>query len=159
MTDTMMELERLIGFSIERAIIPLELNEAHDETFSYRLCQRFYNKDEELKQAILLGKQALGELRNAGSRKVGLMYSLIGNMYYILGDFNTSAGYSLRSLSYQQSDITPLIELLFSLRAIGEFELFDDAMFNFSQVYKQLHENKGDLGQQEFCRIVKQVSR
>ena len=63
-----------------------------------------------------------------------IFYSLIGNMYYISKDYNVSAGYFIKSVSYSPDDINPWCELIFSLRAIGEFKIFEDIIFNLKHI-------------------------
>lgn len=160
-------LENLIGFPIRRKEVLLELNEPHDETFSYGLCQRFYGKDRELEKAIsesngllmlMLREQKLDPSR-ADRKEIERLYALVGNMYYLLGDYRMSAGYFLKSLSYNKNDITPWIELLFSLRAIGEFELFEKGIFNLEKIYNSWKENpETELTQALFNKIIKNVA-
>ncbi len=160
------ELENLIGFSVRRKAVPLELNEPHDESFSYGLCQRFYGRAGELEKAIseangllmMLLRENRLDPSKAAHNEIGLLYALVGNMYYLLGDYRMSAGYFLRCLSYNKNDITPWIELLFSLRAIGRFELFEKGIFNLEKIYNSWKENpETGMTQALFNKIIKDV--
>jgi tetratricopeptide (TPR) repeat protein len=130
-------LENEIGFEIERPIISFEDKLPHDETFSYNLALRFYGEEKKLKNAIILANKILKTIlaENKDARKIHLFYSLIGDMYYVLGNFRLSAGYFMKSLSYNKEDLTSWIGLLFSLRALGNFELFEKGIFDFKRIY------------------------
>ena len=133
------ELEEYIGFPIEKREVTLDSGHSHDETFSYNLCLRFYNKEEELKKAITLGNNIISNLLKKRHKKeyhkdIEMLYSLTGSMHYILGDFNYAAGYFMKCLSYNKKDISHWIDLLFSLRAMGEFDLFETGIFNFEKL-------------------------
>ena len=154
------KLEEFIGFPIKKREVTLESNESHDETFSYGLCQRFYSKEGELKKAINDGNEILSELLKCQKSKISehaqeplvndgrfltnkkdlkqieIFYSLIGNMHYLLSDFKYATGYFMKCLSYNKNDISHWVELLFCLRAMGEFELFERGMFEFEKVVK-----------------------
>jgi tetratricopeptide (TPR) repeat protein len=128
----------MIGFRAHRRIIALEDNEPHDETFSYSLALRYYGREIEMDEAIALAKEILRIMPGQCSNEdISQMCSLIGNMLYIRGDFRLSAGYFIRALSYSKRDITPWIELLFSLRAIGEAELFEKGIFGLEELYNK----------------------
>ena len=133
------ELEDYIGFPINRKEITLESKEPHDETFSYGLCQRFYGKENELKRAISSANKILAQLlqkRNdpAYTKQIEMFYSLIGNMYYLSGDLKYAIGYFMKSLSYNKNDISDWIGLLFSLRGLGKFGLFEKGIFKFNEL-------------------------
>ena len=135
-------LERFIGFSIGRKVITYGQNEPHDEIFSYNLCLRFYDDEEGLRKAITDSVSILKMLiehakatRDPGTlEKIAHFCSLIGNMHYLAGDFGLSAGYFMKSLSYNKKDLTSWIELLFSLRALEEFNLFEKGIFNLEKL-------------------------
>jgi len=127
-----MKLEDFIGMKVERKRIPVSLREPHDESFPYAMCQKFYGKDEELSEAIEMGKQELCGLQ--GKRMRANMYAMIGNLYYIKEDFGMAAGCFMKCLTIERDDITPWIELLFCLRALGEFEVFEEAMFKLEKI-------------------------
>ena len=137
--DEIKELESYLGFPIKRVEITLESRNPHDETFSYGLCQRFYNKNDELKIAInkttsiLLSLVKLSNEKN--NKQISTYFSLLGNMYYILGDFNKSIGCFMKALSYNKNDLTNWIELIFTLRVGGNFEVFEDLIFNLKKIY------------------------
>ncbi|MFW9873756.1 MAG: tetratricopeptide repeat protein [Candidatus Thorarchaeota archaeon] len=136
------EFESYLGFPIEKKDILLESNEPHDETFSYTLCQRFYGKNDDLKKAIKIAdrilKKLLWEYKKDNSqvylKDIETFYSLIGNMYYLLGDFKYAIGYFMKSLSYNKNDISNWVGLLFSLRSLGDFKLFEEGIFNFEKL-------------------------
>ena len=136
-TVQLKKLEAHIGFAAKRKKIPMSAAHPHDETFSYGLCQRYYGKDEELAEAITLAKEAI-----RADQKSWQLYSLIGNLYYIKGDFAMAAGCFMKALSYCRDDITGWVELLFSLRAMGEFELFERGMFDLKRLYYKWQSKK-----------------
>ena len=123
-TRLIREFEEHIGQPIQRNPVPLEANESHDETFSYALCLRFYGKEKELENTIGEARKVLKQLlrTNNDKKKIEYMHTLIGDLYYIFGDFKQSAGFYMKNLFYNRNDITPWIGLLFSLRALGHFE-------------------------------------
>ena len=86
-----------------------------------------------MKNAINQGNKILSELlkNKKDTKQIEMFYSLVGNMHYMLGDFNYAAGYFMKCLSYNKKDISHWIGLLFCLRVLGEFELFEKGMFNF----------------------------
>jgi len=139
-------IEKEIGFPIRRKTIEPGSKDSYDETFSYLLCQKYYNHPEQLKKAITLATKSLKETKNP------LMYSLIGNMYYIAKDYKMSAGCFMKSLSYSRNDVTPLIELLFALRAIGEFEIFEKGILNLDRLYEKCE--RSEITQEWFTKIV-----
>lgn len=157
------ELESYLGFQIEKKDIFLESNEPNDETFSYGLCQRFYGKENELKKAINTADKILAQLlQKRGNpdyiKQIEMFCSLIGNMHYLLGDFKYSAGYFMKSLSYNKNDISEWVGLLFSLRSIGEFELFEKAIFNFEKLcllWKNDHDR--EMTQKKVVELIKKV--
>ena len=152
------KLEQYIGFPLEKKEITIESKESHDETFSYGLCQRFYGKEEELKNAINQGNKILFGLLKCQKSKISehaqeplvndgrfltnkkdakqieTLYSLMGNMYYLLSDFKFAAGYFMKCLSYNKNDISHWVGFLFCLGALGEFELFEKGIFNFEEL-------------------------
>ncbi|MBN2457564.1 hypothetical protein JXB31_00345 [Candidatus Woesearchaeota archaeon] len=143
------KLERYLGFEIRTRRTAIDSDACHDESISYSLCQRFYGRKDELEKALAYANNMLdmidGILEPEGlpeyARKdyenykstntILLIYQLVGNMYYMQGDFQRSAEHIMRCLSYERNDIGLWVELLFSLRSAGEFVLFEDAMFNF----------------------------
>lgn len=132
------ELENFLGFSTNRLEINLQSRWAQNEIFSYDLLQRFYNKDDELKMAIKKTTNVLAiliESNNSNNKQISNYFSLLGNMYYILGDFNKSIGCFIKSLSYNKNDLTSWVELMFSLRSNGNFKVFEDLMFNIGKIY------------------------
>lgn len=140
-------LEKFMGFRIKKERILAGSEKPFDETFSYNLCQRFYGKEKELMLAIKTGNEILLELIGRGGRKQVLcwMYSLVGNMYYILGKFETSTGYFMKVLSLDREDISGWMELMFSLRAMGKFEMFEKIDFNIellSRLWAEDRENE-----------------
>jgi len=130
------KLERYAGFPLRKKDVTIESKESHDETFSYGLCQRFYGKENELKKGIKMGNDILRELSKdkKNTKQIEMLYSLVGNMYYLSGRFNYAAGYFMKCLSYNKEDISHWIGLLFCLRAMEEFELFEKGMFNFEKL-------------------------
>lgn len=132
------ELENFLGFSTNRLEINLQSRWAQNEIFSYDLLQRFYSKDDELKTAIKKTTNVLTILvksNNSNNKQISNYFSLLGNMYYILGDFSKSIGCFIKSLSYNKNDLTNWVELMFSLRSNGNFKVFEDLMFNTGKIY------------------------
>ena len=178
------KLEEFIGFPIKKREVTLESGESHDETFSYSLCQRFYGKENELKNAINQGNKILSELLKCQKSKISehaqeppviyerfltnkrdakqieTFYSLIGNMHYLLGDFKFAAGYFMKCLSYNKNDVSHWVELLFCLRALEEFELFEKGMFNFERLNLAWKNDKEkNLTQEGVIDIIKKVGQ
>lgn len=140
-------LERYTGFPIKRVNVTLESRRPHDESFSYNLCQRFYGRDDELRIVIRKAKRILSTLlvidKEGNYKKLtGALFSLIGNMYYILGEFRASTGYFMKALSYGKNDITNWVEFMFSLRANGNIDVFEDLIFNLQGVYEAWRDDK-----------------
>ena len=154
------ELEDYIGFPVKRKEITFEAKESHDETLSYGLCQRFYGKDKELKIAIKKTENILINLIKFGynKKKIALFFSLLGDMYYIEGDFNRSINCFRKALSYNKVDITNWVGLIFSLRAIGEFKLFENGIFNFKELCTACKHNISDeFTKEEFTELLKKI--
>jgi len=150
-------LEDYVGFPLRKKDVTIESKESHDETFSYGLCQRFYGQENELKNAINQCNKILFNLLKdkKDAKQIEMLYSLIGNMYYLSGDFNYAAGYFMKCLSYNKEDISHWVGLLFCLRALGEFELFEKGMFNFEKLnlaWKSDKEN--ELSQEKVMEII-----
>ncbi|HLD86954.1 MAG TPA: hypothetical protein VJB12_02730 [Candidatus Nanoarchaeia archaeon] len=138
LSEEIRELEAYIGFSVRRGILTLESKEPYDESFSYGLCQRFYNKDVELDVAI--GRTTSILLRMVGESGVDSVqkarfFSLLGNMHYLKGDFRSAIGCFMKSLSFGKDDMTPWIELMFALRANGNFGEFEAIAFNLEGIH------------------------
>ena len=151
------KLEQYIGFPLRKKDVTIESKEPHDETFSYGLCQRFYGKEDELKKSIKLGNEILFNLlkNKKDAKQIEMLYSLIGNMYYLSGDFNYAAGYFMKCLSYNKEDISHWVGLLFCLRALGEFELFEKGMFNFEKLNLAWKNDKEkELSQEKVMEII-----
>ena len=160
------ELESYLGFPIGKKDILLESNEPHDEAFSYNLCQRFYGKNDDLKKAIEIAnkilKKLLQEYKKDNSqvylKDIERFYSLIGNMYYLLGDFKYAVGYFMKSLSYNKNDISNWVGLLFSLRSIGDFKLFEDGIFNFENLCRAWRDDPGkEMTQKKVIELIKKA--
>lgn len=154
------KLEQYIGFPLEKKEITIESKESHDETFSYGLCQRFYGKEEELRKCIKLGNEILFNLlkNKKDAKQIETLYSLMGNMYYLLSDFKFAAGYFMKCLSYNKNDISHWIGLLFCLRALGEFGLFEKGIFNFERLNLAWKNDKEkELGQEKVVEIIAKI--
>lgn len=137
------ELQHQIGFYPSREIKTLEAGEPHDETFSYQLARDFYNNEKALEKPISLTKKIIYETQyKLDFDKLTIFYSLLGDMYYIYGDFSKSLGCYMNALSYNRKDLASWVGLMFSLRALGEFELFEKIIFNLEQVYNKWVEHK-----------------
>jgi len=137
--DEINEIEKFLGFPIKRSEITIESEEPHDEKFSYGLCQRFYRKEDELKIAIDKTTKILSNLIKSSNKEkneqISIFFSLLGNMHYILNDFNRAAGCFMKSLSYNKNDLTSWVEFIFSLRSMGNFEVFEDMIFNLEKIH------------------------
>ena len=129
-------MENKIGFPLRRVEITDKTLKSYDETFSFKLCQKFYGKREELRPLTeKITSLLLKLIKNGDNKLIAYCFSLLGNMYYILGDFKKSIGCFLKSLSYNKNDLTNWIELIFALRAEGKFEIFEDIIFNLEKIY------------------------
>jgi len=160
MISKIKRLEKYVGFPLRKKDVTIESEESHDETVSYGLCQRFYGKEEELKKGIKLGNKILSNLlkNKKDAKQIEMFYSLIGNMYYLSGDFNYAAGYFMKCLSYNKEDISHWVGLLFCLKALGEFELFEKGMFNFEKLNLAWKNDKEkELTQKKAVEIITKV--
>jgi len=138
MMQEIKDLESSTGFPVRRNILKPERKESYDESFSYGLCQRFYNKEEELDAAIKKTTSIILGLLNEKSpdfRQTALFLSLLGNMYYLKGDFKKAIGCFMKSLSWNKEDMAPWIELMFALRASGSFREFESIIFSIEKIY------------------------
>lgn len=152
------ELEKYLGFPITRVQINPDSKNPYDETISYGLCQRFYNKEDELQRAVIKTTNILMQLINKENDKklIALYFSLLGNMYYILGDFKKSIGCFLKTLSYNKEDMTGWIELMFAIRANGDFGVFEDIIFNLEKIYIKWCNDKSEvLTKEKIFEIIK----
>lgn len=162
LAQDILEYQDWLGFSIRRDRVRLEDNLPHNESLSLGVCHRFYGKEEELKEAIKRGNGILRGLltleKNKGDisrRYLYLFYALVGNMYYFKGDFKLSTGYFMKVLDYEREDLTAWVELLFSLRAVGEYDLFEQGIFNLEQVYKGWRESKEKrMGKEVLVKLI-----
>jgi tetratricopeptide (TPR) repeat protein len=157
------ELEKIIGFSLKFKNITLKSKESHDESFSYGLSMRFYNKNNELIKTIIKTKQLLylvKKRKKSDKITIESLYSLIGNMYYILGNYSISAGYFMKCITLNKKNITFWIELLFSLRAMGEFELFEKGIFNLEKMILDWDKSskKKKLNKNNFLKLIKKIN-
>jgi|TARA_Y100000310_G_C20531988_1_gene738944 tetratricopeptide (TPR) repeat protein len=154
-------LEKYLGFPIKKKEITLKSNEPYNEVLSYGLCQRFYNKDDELKLAIKKTTTILMKILNnkdTDEKYISIFFSLLGNMYYVLGDYKQSIGCFMKSLSYNKNDTTDWIELIFALRAYGEFEIFEDIIFNFEKIYNEWKNNPSkELTKEKVYELINKI--
>jgi len=51
----------------------------------------------------------------------------------------------MKSLSYYRNDLTSWVELMFSLRSIEEFELFEGIIFNLEALYLSWKKDGSDV--------------
>lgn len=136
------ELERGLGFPVRRVETTDETRRSHDETFSYDLCQRFLGKEEELERAmrrltrILLALSEKTVPDEEERKRRGFCYSLLGNMHYMRREFLKSIGCFMKALDDNRRDMTGWIELMFAVRAHGDFETFERIIFNLDCVYE-----------------------
>lgn len=152
------ELEDYIGFPITRKEISFESNGTHDETFSYGLCQRFYGKNKELQIAIKKTENILIGLIKFGynKKKIALFFSLLGDMYYIASDFNRSINCFMKALSYNKDDMTNWVGLMFSFRADGNIEIFEDIIFNFEDIYNSWKKDtSSEMNQEKIYNLIR----
>jgi tetratricopeptide (TPR) repeat protein len=155
--DRINEFEMFIGFPVKRKETLAESNNSHDESFSYNLCQRFYGQDAELELAIARATSLLILLtKESGfSREKELLFSLLGNLYYLQGDFERSIGCFLKALSSNKKDLTNLIELAFALRASGRISIFEDIIFNLERMHFTLRDySQGELNKDRILEII-----
>ena len=130
-------LERYLGFPVHREDLIPESKNRYDESFSYWLCQRFYGKEEQMRIAIGKTTEILTELiRNKSNNKlIAIYFSLLGNLYYLRGDFTKSINCFMKSSSYNKNDLGAWLELAFALRAYGDFTAFEGIIFNLEGIY------------------------
>jgi hypothetical protein len=170
--DSIREYQAWLRFRLRRDAVRLEADLPHDESLSLGVCHRFYGKEKELPEAIGRGNGILKGLlpeqekskgrtgeREINGRYLALFYGLVGNLYYFKGDFRLAAGYFMRVLDYEWEDLTAWVELLFCLRAIGEFTLFEDGMFGLERIYTEWRgrkekEGKASLDQETLVRLI-----
>ena len=134
----LIEIENEIGFPIKRIESTDKTLSPYDETFSFKLFQKYYRKENELQALIEKTTRLLFVLEkepNKDTRLIAYCFSLLGNMHYILKDFNKSIGCFMKSLSYNREDLTNWIELMFALRAHGNFMEFEGIIFNLEKIY------------------------
>lgn len=144
-----------MGIELTRNSIPFEMNECHDESISFEVCQRFYGKDKELDECILKAKKDLKEMLINRQGEIELMHAFIGNLLYLRGDYAEAAGYHMNILSVKREDITPWVELIFCLRGMGKFELFEDAIFSLGWIYNRWkHDPERKMTQKKFIELV-----
>lgn len=131
--------EKIIGVPLRRTEITLESGEPYDEGASYALSQHFYGKEGELRDAIRDMTRflaAFARQRQDSQKDAAVLYSLLGNLHYIAGSFNESANCAMCAASLNRNDITYWVELAFSLRALGEFDVFEGILFNFERIVR-----------------------
>lgn len=152
----MRDIEQFLGIKASRRRLVLEDNEPHDETFSYGLCCRFYGDDRKLNDAIEIGDSELRHMAgNASAKELADGFALVGNIHYLLGNFRQAAGYFMKGLEYDREDITLWIELLFCIRAMGKFDLFEGAIFNIEPLVKSwIGDNDRELTQKKVTELI-----
>lgn len=146
-------LEKYLGFDIRREIITFDSNEPHDENFSYSLALKFYNDNKSLMKGILMATEIAKDLNTYDDELEfrGLVFSLLGDMFYLYGDFKRSLGCFIQSLSLSKKDYTTWVGFMFAIRANEDIELFEEMIFNLGKVYDAWNDdtlkslNKEDL--------------
>ena len=91
---------------------------------------------------------------------IALFFSLLGDMYYLAADYTKSTNCYMKALSYSKTDITNWIGLMYSLRADGKIDIFEDLIFNFSKVgilWKK--DNEIELNQDKLLELLKRVDK
>ncbi len=153
------ELEEYLRFPVKRVIVKLDYETPHDEAFSYAICQRFFNKPDQLKTAMQLGNKALNQLlKKEDYIQISHLFALVGNMYYLQEKYKISAGYFLKSINYNKKDLTSWIELIFSIRAMGDFDTFDKCIFNLKKLYT-LGQREEEITQQTLLKLIEQACK
>ncbi len=131
------DLEEMFGFPIKRREITLESKEPYDENVTYSLCHRFYNEPSKLPVAIQKATMVLTNVKDSHDlNQKAILFCVLGDLYYLQGDFSKSLGCYMKALSNQKKDVTPWAGFLFSIRALGHFDLFEDIIFHFEEFYK-----------------------
>jgi len=138
--DNLRALEAFLGMEIMREPLEAGSKKSYNEIFAYALCNRFVGREEQITQAIQETKKCIvllmGEDQNQQiQRKTALLFSALGNLYYIAGDFHKSLGCFMKSLSNEKNDLIPWVELMFAYRAVGEFDTFEEIHFNLEKYY------------------------
>ena len=153
--------EKILGVPLHRTEITLESGEPYDEGASYALSQHFYGKDGELRDAIRNMTRflaAFARQRQDSQKDAAVLYSLLGNLHYIAGNFNESANCAMRAASLNRSDITYWVELAFSLRALGEFDVFEGILFNFEGIVRLWQQSTApDLTKEALLGLIKEA--
>lgn len=152
-------LEEYICFPIRRDKTALDSGKPHDESFSYGLCQRFYEDKKGLDIAIKMNEKIIFVLLKEKihlNQSLSLLFSLLGDMYYLKGDFTRSMNCFMKALSYDKVEIANWVGLVFSLRSNGKIDLFEDIMFNFRPIYN-LWENSASsvLDQEKLLDLIR----
>jgi tetratricopeptide (TPR) repeat protein len=151
-------LEKYIGFPIKRPEVTLESGRPYDESFAYRLCQQFYGNPDALTQAIRTTTKVL-LTREVDRKQRELLFAVLGNMYYLQGDFDRSIGCFLKSLTLNKIDLTNLIELAFALRASGRTALFEDIMFNLEVIGMLLRQESKEINKDKIVEIIEKIKK
>lgn len=138
-------LEKYLGFELRREIITFGSNEPHNESFSYGLALKFYNENKALMKAIMMATEIVKDLDGNDDEHLfrGLMFCLLGDMYYLYGDFNRSLGCFIQSLKLSKNDYTTWVGFMFAIRATDNIELFEKMIFNLGRIYDAW--NDGEL--------------
>ncbi len=132
-------LENFLGIPIKRIEFSLASKGPYDEVFG-NLCHRFYGQEKEIKKATILTTRLILNATTAhaySQREISLLFSLLGTCHYLQEHYTKSIGCFLKALSWYREDMTPWIELMFAIRASGEYTIFESILFNLEPLYLQ----------------------
>lgn len=160
------KLEEYLGFSVLRDETTLELGEPHNESVSYAACQRFWGREEGIAYAIgeasgiadmlIRARKDYRTLRYDNT--IECLFSLMASLFYMKGDFSNAAGCLIKCLSIRKTDVTHWVELLFNLRAMGEFRLFEKGIFNFERLVRSwIGDSSKVLTQEKVIRLIESL--
>jgi len=155
-------IDKFLGFSTNKLEIDPNSKWNQNDLFSYGVCQRFYKKHDELKTAINITTKILLNLINLSDEKhnkqLSDLFSLLGNMHYVAGDYEKSIGCFMKALSYNKNDLTSWIEFMFSLRSNGNFDIFEDLMFNIEEIYNAWKfDSESQLSKEKVYELINKV--
>jgi tetratricopeptide (TPR) repeat protein len=155
-------LEDLLGISISRVELVQDSEETHDEKFA-NLCHRFAGKEGDIEETITLATRILSRETKAArptlsKREISLLFSILGTLYYLQEHYEKSIGCFMKALSWYKEDMVPWIELMFAIRAHGEYGIFEDILFNIERMYAEWKRNSGkELTKQSLLGMIERI--
>jgi tetratricopeptide (TPR) repeat protein len=125
------EIERIIGFKLERIPNYLENQCAKDDFILDKLCHL------DLKPADIdeLEKQTIQTLKIKPDSEV--LWAFLGYLYYIEGDFGKSIKCFFKTIELSPRNVDNWIDLAFAYRSFGDFLASDFLFLNYSSLIKE----------------------